>query len=161
MMGGETPETCWAVNKRHDNKLENCCVWLVIYLICNFYSTSQWLDNLRVDVPNSMLTSTKWCRSTNKHSSGCKDTKLHVYTGALLTELPAYFVFINALNVSFLGNVDERHFSQRSMQTILELRYYFTFTPPPSHNHCNYHCRGEVGIISITAITVKEQKWIQ
>jgi hypothetical protein len=25
MMGGKTPETCWAVNKRQDNKLEN---WL-------------------------------------------------------------------------------------------------------------------------------------
>jgi len=23
MMGGKTPETCWAVNKRQDNKLEN------------------------------------------------------------------------------------------------------------------------------------------
>jgi len=23
MMGGRTPETCWAVNKRQDNKLEN------------------------------------------------------------------------------------------------------------------------------------------
>jgi hypothetical protein len=22
MMGGETPETCWAVNKRQDNKLK-------------------------------------------------------------------------------------------------------------------------------------------
>ena len=32
MMGGETPETCWAVNERRDNKLENCCIWLVIYL---------------------------------------------------------------------------------------------------------------------------------
>ena len=32
MMGGKTPETCWAVNKRQDNKLENCCIWLVIYL---------------------------------------------------------------------------------------------------------------------------------
>jgi hypothetical protein len=32
MMGGETPETCWAVNKRQDNKVENCCIWLVIYL---------------------------------------------------------------------------------------------------------------------------------
>jgi len=28
------PETCWAVNKRPDNKLENCCIWLVIYLNC-------------------------------------------------------------------------------------------------------------------------------
>jgi hypothetical protein len=31
MMGGKMPETCWAVNKRQDNKLENCCIWLVIY----------------------------------------------------------------------------------------------------------------------------------
>jgi len=31
MMGGRTPETCWAVNKPQDNKLKNCCIWLVIY----------------------------------------------------------------------------------------------------------------------------------
>jgi len=34
MMGGRMPETCWVVNKRQDNKLENCCIWLVIYLNC-------------------------------------------------------------------------------------------------------------------------------
>jgi hypothetical protein len=34
MMGRKTPETCWAVNKRQDNKLKNCCIWLVIYLNC-------------------------------------------------------------------------------------------------------------------------------
>jgi len=34
MMGGETPETCWALSKRQDNKLKNSCIWLVIYLIC-------------------------------------------------------------------------------------------------------------------------------
>ena len=32
MMGGKTPETCCAVNKRQDNKLKNCCIRLVIYL---------------------------------------------------------------------------------------------------------------------------------
>jgi hypothetical protein len=32
MMGGIMPETCWAVNKCQDNKLKNCCIWLVIYL---------------------------------------------------------------------------------------------------------------------------------
>ena len=32
MMGEKTPKTCWAANKRQDNKLENCCIWLVIYL---------------------------------------------------------------------------------------------------------------------------------
>ena len=34
MMGGETPETCWAVSRRQDNKLKNCCIRLVIYLNC-------------------------------------------------------------------------------------------------------------------------------
>jgi len=34
MMGGETPETCWAVNECQDNELENCCIRLVIYLNC-------------------------------------------------------------------------------------------------------------------------------
>jgi hypothetical protein len=33
--GRKTPEICWAVNKRQDNKLENCCMWLVIYLNWN------------------------------------------------------------------------------------------------------------------------------
>jgi hypothetical protein len=33
-MGERTPETCWAVNKRQDNKLENFCIWSVIYLNC-------------------------------------------------------------------------------------------------------------------------------
>jgi len=32
MMGGRTPETCWAVNKCQDNNLENYWIWLVIYL---------------------------------------------------------------------------------------------------------------------------------
>jgi hypothetical protein len=35
MMGGKTPKTCWAVNRRQDNKLKNCCIRLVIFwLIC-------------------------------------------------------------------------------------------------------------------------------
>jgi hypothetical protein len=34
MMGGKTPETSCAVNERQDNKLEDCCIWLVIYLNC-------------------------------------------------------------------------------------------------------------------------------
>ena len=34
MMDGRTPETCWAANKRQDNKLENCCIRFVIYLNC-------------------------------------------------------------------------------------------------------------------------------
>ena len=33
--GRENAKTYWAVNKRQDNKLENFCIWLVIYL--NFW----------------------------------------------------------------------------------------------------------------------------
>jgi hypothetical protein len=32
MMGSKSHETRWAVNKRQDNNLENCCIWFVIYL---------------------------------------------------------------------------------------------------------------------------------
>jgi hypothetical protein len=32
LMGGKTPETCWVVNKRLDNKLKNYCIRLVICL---------------------------------------------------------------------------------------------------------------------------------
>jgi hypothetical protein len=39
-MGGTTPETYWAVNKRLENKLENCCIWLVIYL--NNFEVCPW-----------------------------------------------------------------------------------------------------------------------
>ena len=31
IMGGKTPETCWAVNKRQNNKMKNFCIRLVIY----------------------------------------------------------------------------------------------------------------------------------
>ena len=44
MMGGKAPETCWAVNKRQDNKLESCCIWLVIYLNCTM---THGLTNLK------------------------------------------------------------------------------------------------------------------
>jgi hypothetical protein len=44
MMGGRTPETCRAVNKRQDIKLEKCCIWLVIYLT---YTMMRGLTNLK------------------------------------------------------------------------------------------------------------------
>jgi len=37
MTGRKMPETCLGVNKRQDNTLENCCIWLVIYF--NFRSS--------------------------------------------------------------------------------------------------------------------------
>ena len=45
MMGGKTPETCWAVNKHQDNKLEDCCIRLVIYLNC---TVMHGLTNLKL-----------------------------------------------------------------------------------------------------------------
>jgi hypothetical protein len=58
MMGGKMPETCWAINKQWGFKLENCCIWLVIYLeLCKAAScwiyigiylrcTDPWTSNL-------------------------------------------------------------------------------------------------------------------
>jgi hypothetical protein len=34
MMGGKMTKTCYAVNKRQDNKLKICFIWFVIYLNC-------------------------------------------------------------------------------------------------------------------------------
>jgi hypothetical protein len=47
MIGGTMPEACWAVNKHQDNILENCCVWLVIYLYCTMM---HGLTNLKLTV---------------------------------------------------------------------------------------------------------------
>jgi hypothetical protein len=47
LMGGTMPKTCWAVNKRQDNILENCCIWLVIYLNCTIMHK---LTNLKLNV---------------------------------------------------------------------------------------------------------------
>ena len=53
MMGVRTPETRWAVNKCQDNKLENCCIWLVIYLNCTMM---HGLTNLK----SRIITSHVW-----------------------------------------------------------------------------------------------------
>ena len=57
MMGGRTPETCWDVNKRQDNKLENCCIWLAIYL-------NSFLDNLGRNDLRWIQSSGMWCQSS-------------------------------------------------------------------------------------------------
>jgi hypothetical protein len=63
MICGETPETCWAVNKRQDNKPENYCIWLVIYLNCNFLSLSNTIlvmKLMRRAYKNIQLCKQKW-----------------------------------------------------------------------------------------------------
>ena len=57
MMDGKTPETCWAVNKRQDNKLKNYCIWLVIYLKCTMMHgiTNLKFKNLKIGVRYLLL----------------------------------------------------------------------------------------------------------
>jgi len=58
MMGWKTPETCWSVNKSQDNKLENCCIWLVIYL-----NSSNNNRKYKIKIPflwNELLLQDKW-----------------------------------------------------------------------------------------------------
>ena len=49
MMGEKTPETCWAVNKRQDKKLKNCCIWLVIYLNLKFACALAVIYTISID----------------------------------------------------------------------------------------------------------------
>jgi hypothetical protein len=76
MMCGKTPETCSAVNKRQDNKLKNCCIWLVIYLNCsrNFLGTSiiqcNWLNTNNKNFTPSLGVASplfvNWCLSDDE-----------------------------------------------------------------------------------------------
>jgi hypothetical protein len=70
MMGGKTAETCWAVNKRQDNKLKNCCIRLVIYL--NFMMMHA-LRNLKLPLFNS------WEKSSNLRSKKLQSEYTQVY----------------------------------------------------------------------------------
>ena len=54
-MGGKTPETCWAVNKRQDNKLKNCCIWLVIYFNCTMMHGLTNLKFTQSHIPTKYL----------------------------------------------------------------------------------------------------------
>ena len=69
MMGGKTSETCWAVNKRQDNKLKNCCIWLVIYLNCTMM---HGLTNFKFTVHESTLhhTHKQWEQNATSCDSG-------------------------------------------------------------------------------------------
>ena len=108
-MGGRTPETCWAVNKRQDNKLENCCIWLVIYLIlpcsllqnkwqCVIYKMTfltvthmsyTWTSTLKGNINLSFLGNC-WVRIRNKETP--------VDWGMDCVSLKRGFFYINPLN---------------------------------------------------------------
>ena len=66
MMGGKTPETCSAVNKRQDNKLENCCIWLVIYLNCTMMHGLTNLNKNQIK-----------CNCTAQFPRSCTSTAFH------------------------------------------------------------------------------------
>jgi hypothetical protein len=55
MMGGRTPDTWWAVNKHQDNKLGNCCIWLVIYLNCTMMHGLTNLKKMEIVYKNIII----------------------------------------------------------------------------------------------------------
>ena len=102
MMGGRTPKTCWAVNKHHDNKLKNRCIWFVIYLNSTKQSLQRvpriWLHlshmpNARQESKDSPVqtpssppnvgtryteTSLVWLMVSAHHSQFTRDTQCHM-----------------------------------------------------------------------------------
>jgi hypothetical protein len=89
MTGGRTPETCWAVNKRQDNKLENCCIWLLIYSNCTmmykltnlkFKSYRDWFSR------HFSLLSGEWrssCAAKNPECQIYMIPSIHIYSDYL------------------------------------------------------------------------------
>jgi len=75
MMGGRTSETCWAVNKRQDNKLENCWIWLVIYLN---YTMMHGLTNLKYTHTHTHVLWNVQLRITMNETDTEKYTFLHL-----------------------------------------------------------------------------------
>jgi hypothetical protein len=73
MMGGRTPETCWAVNKRQDNKLKDCCIWLVIYLNCTMMHGLTNLKLLKLVSPISQTQ--RWHWMYGDHKTGLSNSK--------------------------------------------------------------------------------------
>jgi hypothetical protein len=69
MMGGKSPETCWAVNTRQDNKLKNCCIWLLIYLNCTMMRGSTNLKTV-----NTYLSRCQY--SSRSHTRPRTNTKI-------------------------------------------------------------------------------------
>jgi hypothetical protein len=56
---GELPETCWAANKRQNNKVENCFIWSVIWIV-------QWCMDLQtIKIKRNAYVASK----SNTHSS--------------------------------------------------------------------------------------------
>jgi hypothetical protein len=112
--GPELPEACWAVNKRQDNKLENCCNWLVIYL--------NW-DNL-------------WAVRSNTNT---EVEKLNLGRKSILFQLcviAATFMFYSWLLIScaceLLASSDPS-FSLITVEIIITTLQFFT---QRKHNYC-------------------------
>jgi len=88
MMGGKKPETCWAVNKRQDNKLKNCCI-----RVCDLFELNV---KLRCQKVNSVPARSKQWHTTTPsfytkflglivlHSCWKKECKVLHYVHAIL-----------------------------------------------------------------------------
>jgi len=77
-MGGKTSGTCWTVSKRQDNKLENCCIWLVVYLnrIVMFFTldTGCVRSSWHRKITDSSPTSTMMMKAEDS-----SETSVHIY----------------------------------------------------------------------------------
>ena len=79
-MSGRTPETCWAANKRQDNKLKNCSIWLVIYLNYSVTSVSDLQSWSQLLSTNPSPKITKVTLVASKKSKNTHAEKQEAYT---------------------------------------------------------------------------------
>jgi hypothetical protein len=146
-MGGKTPETCWAVNKRQDNKLENCFNWLVIYL--NFM----------------------FVLGTRKHKAySVRNLRLfeRFIWDVRLFEFFCYFFFIwsSCDRASWQISYNKTKYMHWFLKFILRMKFYMFRTVPLSnigsfslYTQQRYICQQTCITYTIAVCTVKNTWW--
>jgi len=109
-MSGRTPEICWAVNKRQDNKLKNCYIWLVIYLNLPF---------LFPQVASKIYKPIPWLTTTDKNNLSLWSGREVLILRSVLHRRPlarGIFLYLEAL--FHCPNCISRSFQAHSVRTL-------------------------------------------
>jgi hypothetical protein len=120
MMGGKTPETCWAVNKCQNNKLKNCCIWLKIYLNCTMM---HGLTNLKCKKRLLFSSCLSVCPTTCNNSTATGRVFIKLVIWVFFENMPRKFKFHwNQTRITGTLHEDKHTFLIISRPILLKLR---------------------------------------
>ena len=135
MMGGRTPATCWAVNKSQDNKLKNCCIWLVIYLNCTMMHL---LTNLKYQQKMQKLSITEQTRLVETH---------YTWVVGIRQSTPILRCLILSLPPEFLDSVHSIMYQERlSPYTSQFIASYQFLSSYKMHYTCTCRWKNDISL---------------